>query len=98
MQTKDISQELTTVMETLTAEGKEPTVALVKSRLTTKVPIPAIVATIKSWKSTQRIPKVEVKTLSDKERIEQLEQQVAELAKRLTLLEARETAQQEKTS
>ncbi|SHO54698.1 hypothetical protein [Vibrio quintilis] len=98
MQTKDISQELTTVIEALTAEGKEPTVALVKSRLATKVPIPVIVATIKSWKSTQRIPKVAIKTLSDKERIELLEKQVAELTKRLTLLEARDAAQQEQTS
>ncbi|CAM3599088.1 hypothetical protein VA7868_02211 [Vibrio aerogenes CECT 7868] len=94
MQTKDISQELTAVIEALIKEGKEPTVALVKSRLTTKVPIPAIIATIKSWKSTQRVPKVQVKTLSDKERIEQLEKQVAELAHRLAILETKATTQE----
>lgn len=94
MLTKDVSQELMSIITELADGGKEPTVALVKSRLSTKVPIPAIITTIKSWKSSQRIPKVEVaimadSSLSDTVRIAQLEQQVAELTKRLNALETK---------
>ncbi|MEI8631800.1 hypothetical protein P4S72_06195 [Vibrio sp. PP-XX7] len=93
MLTKDVSQELTSIITQLTDEGKEPTVALVKSRLTTKVPIPAIITTIKSWKSSQRIPKVEVAMAADSSapdttRIARLEQQVIELTERLNALES----------
>ncbi|MDW6092269.1 hypothetical protein [Vibrio rhizosphaerae] len=91
MLTKDISQELETVISQLVADGKEPTVALIKARLSTQVPIPAIVTTIKRWKSSQQIPKVEVAVQSSvsatEQRIIALEQQVAELISRVTQLE-----------
>lgn len=90
MLTQDVSQELKGVLEQLHAEGKEPTVALVKARLSTSVPMPALITTLKSWKSSNRVPKVEVaakQEVADTDRIEQLEKQVIELTARLVALE-----------
>ena len=90
MLTQDVSQELKDILEQLHAEGKEPTVALVKARLSTSVPMPALITTLKSWKSSNRVPKVEVaakRESSDSERIEQLEKQVADLTARLVAIE-----------
>ncbi|MDE1234686.1 hypothetical protein [Vibrio aestuarianus] len=89
MLTKDVSQELETVFTSLHQQGKEPTVALVKARLTTSIPMPAIIAAIKSWKNAQRIPKIEVATKqSDSDRVAKLESQVADLLARVATLEA----------
>ncbi|UUM29896.1 hypothetical protein [Vibrio japonicus] len=89
MLTQDVSQELKDVLEQLHQEGKEPTVALVKARLSTPVPMPALITTLKSWKSANRVPKVEIaeKQQSDQDRISELEKQVAELQQRLDALE-----------
>ena len=89
MLTQDVSQELTDVLEQLHQEGKEPTVALVKARLSTPIPMPALITALKSWKSANRVPKVEIaaKQQSDQDRINELEKQVAELQQRLTALE-----------
>jgi hypothetical protein len=90
MLTQDVSQELKDVLEQLHAEGKEPTVALVKARLSTSVPMPALITTLKSWKSSNRVPKVEVaakQEVADTDRIEQLEKQVMDLTARLVALE-----------
>ena len=91
MLTKDVSLELEQAIAGLIAEGKEPTVALVKTRLKTAIPMPALIRTIKSWKNTNRVPKIEVATPQTKEvdRIAQLEQQVADLQQRLNALEAK---------
>jgi len=92
MLTQDVSQELKDVLEQLHAEGKQPTVALVKARLSTPIPMPALITTLKSWKSSNRVPKVEVaaKTESnDQDRIKQLEQEVAQLNKRIAALESK---------
>ena len=89
MLTKDVSLELEQAIASLIAEGKEPTVALVKTRLKTAIPMPALIRTIKSWKSTSRVPKIEVATsqVNEIDRIAELEQQVADLQLRLTALE-----------
>ncbi len=89
MLTQDVSQELKDVLEQLHQEGKEPTVALVKARLSTPIPMPALITALKSWKSANRVPKVEIaaKQQSDQDRINELEKQVAELQQRLTALE-----------
>ncbi|MFA0440750.1 hypothetical protein BCU70_13835 [Vibrio sp. 10N.286.49.C2] len=91
MLTKDVSAEIQAVLATLSKEGKEPTVALVKGRLTTKVPMPALITVIKSWKSNQHVPKVEIAAdadaLTQHARIEALEAQVALLTTRLEKLE-----------
>ncbi|WP_188014877.1 hypothetical protein [Vibrio harveyi] len=91
MLTQDVTKELETVMEQLQQQGKEPTVALVKARMKTPVPMPALIATIKSWKSANRIPKVEVAVQKPKEenRIAALEETVAKLTARVEELEAK---------
>lgn len=91
MLTKDVSAEIEAVLSALDAEGKEPSVALVKARLKSKVPMPALIAVIKSWRSSQHVPKVEVaadtQEPSLEQRVKQLELQVAELTQKLTALE-----------
>ncbi|WP_162046903.1 hypothetical protein [Vibrio taketomensis] len=91
MITQDVSRELEQVITQLSKEGKEPTVALVKARLTSSVPMPALISTIKSWKNSQRVPKVEVavKEPSQIDRINELEAQVKELTQRLAAIEAK---------
>ncbi|KOO07085.1 hypothetical protein [Vibrio hepatarius] len=91
MLTQDVSQELKDVLEQLHQEGKEPTVALVKTRLSTPIPMPALITALKSWKSANRVPKVEIaaKQQSEQDRISELEKQVAELQQRLTALESK---------
>ncbi|EGR0750127.1 hypothetical protein D8T32_04085 [Vibrio vulnificus] len=90
MLTQDVTKELEAVLEQLQQQGKEPSVALVKARLKTSIPMPAIIAAIKSWKSAQRVPKIEVasQTNQDAERITQLEATVLKLATRIDALEA----------
>lgn len=91
MLTKDITQELEAILTSLHNEGKEPCVALVKARLSTSVPMPALITAIKSWKSANRVPKIEIAATSANEtdRISVLEQQVADLTQRLQALEAK---------
>lgn len=91
MLTQDVTKELEAVMEQLQQQGKEPTVALVKARMKTPVPMPALIATIKSWKNANRIPKVEVAVQAPKEedRITALENTVAQLVTRVEELEAK---------
>ncbi|MGF1722536.1 hypothetical protein L4D20_21135 [Vibrio kyushuensis] len=91
MLTQNVTDELTKVLSSLAHEGKEPTVALVKARLSTSVPMPALITAIKSWKASNRVPKVEVATAatSDQDKITNLEQQVSQLLKRVESLEAK---------
>ncbi|EKO3798119.1 TPA: hypothetical protein P0E13_000315 [Vibrio harveyi] len=91
MLTQDVTKELEAVMEQLQQQGKEPTVALVKARMKTPVPMPALITTIKSWKSANRIPKVEVAVQKPKEedRLAALEETVAKLTARVEELEAK---------
>lgn len=92
MLTKDISAELENVLQTLKEQGKEPTVAIVKARLSSPVPMPALIATIKSWKSSHRVPKVEIAQTADstEDKITQLEAQVKALTARIEALESQE--------
>ena len=92
MLTKDISAELENVLQTLKEQGKEPTVAIVKARLSSPVPMPALIATIKSWKSNHRVPKVEIAQTADstQDKIAQLEAQVKALTARIEALENQE--------
>lgn len=92
MLTQDVSQELKEVLEQLHQEGKEPTIVIVKARLASPVPMPALIATIKSWKSSNRVPKIEIAApapLSSDDRIAQLESQIQVLTQRITSLEAK---------
>jgi uncharacterized protein YlxW (UPF0749 family) len=89
MLTQDVTKELAAVMEQLQQEGKEPTVALVKARMKTPVPMPALITVIKSWKSANHVPKVEVTAPVSKEedRLAALENAVAKLTARIEELE-----------
>lgn len=91
MLTQNITQELEAVLQSLHNQGKEPTVALVKARLKTPVPMPALIATIRSWKHAQRVPKVEIAADSTppQDKIAHLEQQIKDLKRRLETLEAK---------
>ena len=90
MITKDITQELQSILEQLHQQGKEPSVALVKSRLSIPVPMPAIITNIKMWKSNRQVPKVEVNAAtSAMDKMAQLEQQVVLLTQRIDALEAK---------
>ncbi|MDG3088878.1 hypothetical protein P7F88_23555 [Vibrio hannami] len=93
METQNVSSEIEKVLQELANQNKQPTVALVKARLTTPVPMPAIIAAIKSWKNSSRIPKIEVAAKTDKtseQRIEELEVQVQQLLSRIEALEAKQ--------
>ncbi|OAR68481.1 hypothetical protein EM70_000385 [Vibrio parahaemolyticus] len=90
MLTQDVTKELEAVMEQLQREGKEPTVALVKARMKTPVPMP-VITVIKSWKSANHVPKVEVTAplSKEKDRLTALENTVAKLTARIEELEAK---------
>lgn len=89
MLTQDVTKELESVLTTLQQQGKEPTVALVRARMSTSVPMAALIAAIKSWKNANRVPKVEIvaKTSGDTDRITQLEQTIVQLTQRIEQLE-----------
>ncbi|WP_261874803.1 hypothetical protein [Vibrio rarus] len=93
MLTKEVTDELNQVFKSLESEGKEPTLALVKARLTSKVPMPALITAIKNWKSTKRVPKIEVAVDSDNpnSKIDALEQKIAQLTLRIEALEGKQS-------
>ena len=87
-----ITQELENAISSLISEGKEPSVALIKSRLATPLPIPVIIKTLQAWKKNAKVPMIEkqTKALTAEERITQLEQQIITLSTRLAKLEAQQ--------
>lgn len=89
MQTQDITQTLSQIFEDLTAEGKKPTTALVKSRLPFAVPMPAIITALKTWQKQSHVPKVEIAAQTEPkdtdEQIQMLQQQLDEALKNLAL-------------
>lgn len=90
MITKDVTAELEAVLTQLTLEGKTPSVALVRGRLSQSIPMPALIAAIKNWKTSNRVPKIEVAAepaQSLEQRVTQLEQQVEQLLSRIAQLE-----------
>lgn len=91
MSTVDITKDIETIINHLLEEGKEPTTALIKARLSKSVPIPAIIAALRSWKSSKRVPKVEVAEQTSptaEQRIASLENQISKLLARVANLEA----------
>ncbi len=93
MLTKNISTELEQALKKIEAQGKQPTVALLKAHLSSHAPMPAIIAAIKSWKGSQQIPKIEVAADSGMDiyqKVLELEKQVAMLTERLNTLEGKQ--------
>ncbi len=84
-----ITLALEQAITSLIAEGKEPSVALIKARLTEPLPMPLIIKALQAWKKNAKVPKIErtEPSISNEERIKQLEQQVADLTARLSQLE-----------
>lgn len=62
-----------------------------KARMKTPVPMPALITVIKSWKSANHVPKVEVTAplSKEKDRLTALENTVATLTARIEELEAK---------
>ncbi|KXF81020.1 hypothetical protein [Enterovibrio coralii] len=87
----DFTPLLENAISSLVNDGKEPTVALIKGRLTSPVPMPIIISALQRWKKSGTVPKVEkVEAQKDSEtRIAELEQQVKALTERLNALEQR---------
>lgn len=85
----EITQALEQAINSLVAEGKEPSVALIKSRLANPLPMPLIIKALQAWKKNAKVPKIEKTepTISIEERVKQLEQQVAALTARIEQLE-----------
>ncbi|OEE62427.1 hypothetical protein [Enterovibrio norvegicus] len=85
----DFTPALQQAIEALLREGKEPTVALVKSRLNQSVPMPLIISALQRWKKNGKVPKIEIieKVKDADARIEALEAQVRVLTQRLDALE-----------
>ncbi|WP_070962763.1 hypothetical protein [Vibrio sonorensis] len=87
MLTQDVTQELERVFQELTNQGKEPTVALVRARLSSPIPMPAIIASLKRWKSTKKVPRVEIAQASEEQTVETLQKQIDALTLRVEQLE-----------
>ncbi len=98
MLTQDVTEELKQIIDSLHQQGKQPTTALIKARLSSPVPMPAIIAAVKSWKNTKHVPKVEIARQqgSEQERIQQLEQLVQQQAEQIQALSKRIQALEEK--
>ncbi len=82
------NQEIISICQQLSAQGKDPSVALIKARLSTPVPMPLIIAGLKQWRANPDIKldkkELELKpdsntdsTLAD--RVSVLEKEVEEL-------------------
>ena len=44
-----ISEEILTIANKIANEGKKPTIALIKKKLTSSVPLPTIISTLRVW-------------------------------------------------
>ena len=71
-----ISEEIITIANTLANDGKQPTVALIKAKLTSRVPLPEIIRLLKTWQHdpsyTQTTPPVSIEELADDPKTDEL--------------------------
>jgi len=67
-----INDEIITIANQIANQGKKPSVALIKTKLTSPVPLPTIISVLKSWShdpdftSVQIIQSIEPKSAEDK--------------------------------
>ncbi|WP_413113756.1 hypothetical protein [Thaumasiovibrio sp. DFM-14] len=85
----EIQRQLEMAIQSLVQEGKEPTTALVRARLTQSIPMPVILSALQSWKRTKTVPGyTQVKEeITLEKRVEMLEKQVKLLTEKLNALE-----------
>ncbi len=57
-----ITDEITIIANQLANLGKKPTVALVKTKLSSPVPLPTIISTLKSWTHDSTLVKLPTET------------------------------------
>lgn len=86
------SPEIARICAKLVADGKEPTIALIKAKLSTKTALPLIIDGLKRWKNNPNAPiEAEVaeqkpEPLSLAQRVSDLERLVAQLTNEITEL------------
>ena len=89
-----MSIETSTILENaikaLLDENKQPTVALVKTKLSQPVALPLVIQAVQNWKQLKQMPQQEValKIPNVEERIALLEAQVNALTARILQLES----------
>ena len=83
------------ICQTLSMQGKQPTVALIRSHATQSLMIPQVIKALQAWKKNPQLRSViqiaqehgKSKTpLSLEKRVEELERQVAQMSKQLSEL------------
>ncbi|MEE1675624.1 hypothetical protein SNR37_000950 [Agarivorans aestuarii] len=94
-----MSQQIALVaIKALLDENKQPTLALVKGKLTTRLPMPTVIAAINAYKKDPSIvenlvvneaPPVEKTPKAIEQRVMELENQVQQLLQRIEQLEAK---------
>lgn len=89
------SNEIISICQQLSSEGKQPSVALIKARLANKQPLPSIIAGLKQWQANpnskikeQTVEQESVTTLPLEQRVTQLEKEVLELKNIIKQLQA----------
>jgi hypothetical protein len=93
-----MSQQIALIaIKALLDENKQPTLALVKGKLTTRLPMPTVIAAINAYKKDPSIvenlvaeaPPVEKTPMAIEQRVMELESQVQLLLQRIEQLEAK---------
>ena len=77
-----IYEQITQIANQLANEGKKPTVALVKAKLTTPTPMPTIISTLKNWQHDPKAVTQEAhteETVTTTENTSEIAQLLAEL-------------------
>ncbi len=94
--TNPLTHHIEQAIQALITDGKEPSVALIKTRITCTVPIPLIIQTLQLWKRTRLLPKKEnvskkirEKENSPEDRMLTLEKEIENLKARVVFLESR---------
>lgn len=91
------TENIIAICQQLKAQGKEPSVALIKARLTTPTALPVIISGLKQWRTQPDIKVNNPEPMTNQadsaeqsltERVEVLEQQVSALTQMIKQLQA----------
>jgi hypothetical protein len=86
------SSDIHTICQNLFDAGKTPSVALVKAKLTTQIPLPQIISAVKSFKSGMPDTPPAITQPSAEERLAKLEHQVKLQRQEIGLLQEQVSA------